>query len=72
METTMITPNEIRSIRQRAELTQAELGKRVGVTRDAVASWEIGRTRPRGPAEILIRQLGAQLDAAATPVQLPT
>lgn len=68
----MITPDEIRAIRKRAELTQPELAKRLGVTRDAVASWEIGRARPRGPAEILIRQLGAQLDAAAIPAPTGT
>jgi len=68
----MITPDEIRGIRKRAELTQTELAERLGVTRDAVASWEIGRARPRGPAEILIRQLGAQLDATVSPIPTPT
>ena len=54
-----ITPSEIRDIRRRLDLTQAELAERLHVTRDTIASWEIGRSRPRGPAEILLRQLSA-------------
>ncbi len=57
----MITPEEIKRIRQRAGMTQVQFARQMGVTRDAVASWEIGRSRPRGPAEILIRQFAAQL-----------
>lgn len=58
-----ITGDEIRGIRARLGLTQTEFAERVGVTRDAVAQWETARTRPRRPAEILIRQLAAAADA---------
>lgn len=54
-----IGAEEIRAIRHALDITQAEFGNRVGVTRDAVAQWETGRCTPRGPAEILIRQLAA-------------
>jgi DNA-binding transcriptional regulator YiaG len=54
-----ITPNEVRGIRQRLKLTQAELAERLHLTRDAVAHWENGRCSPSGPAEILLRQLGS-------------
>ena len=63
-----ITPDEIREIRKRAKMTQTEMAQRLAVTRDSVASWEIGRSKPLGPAEILIRQLRAQLDASKLPV----
>jgi len=66
-ESMSITPDEIRAVRKRAGLTQAALAQRVAVTRDTVASWEIGRSRPLGPAEILIRQIQAQLDATEAP-----
>ena len=62
-----IQPDEIRAIRQRAKLTQTELAERLAVTRDTVASWEIGRSRPLGPAEILLRQFQAQLDGSQVP-----
>ena len=62
-----IEPEDIRDIRRRAGLNQADFGKRVGVSRDAVASWEIGRSKPGGSAEILIRQLAAHLDATQAP-----
>jgi len=62
-----ISPDEIRAIRKRAKLTQAEMAEKLAVTRDSVASWEIGRSKPLGPAEILIRQIQAQLDATEVP-----
>lgn len=62
-----IEPERIKAIRLRAGLTQEQLAKRLAVTRDAVASWEIGRNRMKGPAEILIRQLEAELEASEVP-----
>jgi DNA-binding XRE family transcriptional regulator len=38
--------NPIRLARKRAKLTQQALGKRVGVKKAAVCSWETGRYRP--------------------------
>lgn len=66
MSTGMIAPDEIRAIRKSLDLTQAELAERLHVTRDTVANWEIGRARPGGPAEILLRQL-ASIGANAKP-----
>ena len=58
-----ITSEAIRDIRSRLGLTQCELAEELNVTRDAVANWENGRTGISGPAEVLLRQLGARADA---------
>jgi len=62
-----ITPDEIRAVRKRLELTQAEFARYIAVSRDTVASWEAGRSRPFGPVQILIRQIQAQLDVTEAP-----
>ena len=54
-----ISPHEIRQIRQNLGLTQTELAKRLQTTRSAVAKWEGGECRPRGPAEVLLRMLAS-------------
>lgn len=38
--------NAIRNLRIERELTQDQLGKKVGVSQSGVASWESGRTCP--------------------------
>ncbi len=60
MSTDTITPERIKAIREKLDCTQAELAAKLRVTRDAVASWEIGRSRPSGPAEVLLLQLDRQ------------
>ena len=37
-----MTPDELKRIRKRLRLTQAELAKELGVTRVSVARWEVG------------------------------
>jgi DNA-binding transcriptional regulator YiaG len=37
-----MTPDEVKRIRKRLRLTQAELAKELGVTRVSVARWEVG------------------------------
>ncbi len=39
--------NAIKQLRLKRELSQEQLGKKVGVTQSAVASWESGRTCPK-------------------------
>lgn len=41
-------PKERRRLREAASLTQAQLARRVGVTRETVRAWESGRSNPRG------------------------
>ncbi len=52
-----ITADEIKELRARLRLTQADLADRVGLSREAVAQWETGRNSPSGSAEKLLRQL---------------
>ncbi|MEF9905891.1 helix-turn-helix domain-containing protein [Streptomyces sp. P9-A2] len=41
-------PEERRRLRESHSLTQAQLARRVGVSRETVRAWESGRTSPRG------------------------
>ncbi len=55
--------SEVRRIRKRLGLTQAELAGRVGVTASSVARWEQGVLGIRESAARLIRLLGAHSKA---------
>jgi len=63
-----MTADEIRTLRKRLDLTQAELAQRIGLTREAVTQWETGRARPNGPARMLLRQLEALPDSRRDPL----
>jgi DNA-binding transcriptional regulator YiaG len=56
----MAATGEARRIRERSLLTQAEVGAALGVTSSAVARWEAGNRRPRGP---VAERYGLLLDA---------
>ncbi|MEU5766028.1 helix-turn-helix domain-containing protein [Streptomyces asoensis] len=43
------SPERRRHLREAASLTQAQVARRIGVTRGTVRAWESGRTTPRGP-----------------------
>jgi DNA-binding XRE family transcriptional regulator len=43
------SPEECRRIRRDARISQRELANAVGVTRFAIAKYEAGQRRPRGP-----------------------
>jgi len=62
-----LSPNLIKKLRKKLNITQAELATLVGVTPGAVAFWEQGRSRPRDGhkrALVSLRQLGRR-DVAA-------
>lgn len=54
----MRTGAQIRAARERAGLTQQELGARVGVTLRTVGNWERGATVPRNRMAVLEDVLG--------------
>lgn len=39
--------NRIKYLREKAQMTQAQLAQKVGVTQKAVAKWEVGKSLPR-------------------------
>lgn len=59
-----ISPDDIRRLRERLKLTQAELAERLCLTRGAIEHWETGRHEATGPAVLILRQLEAQADQA--------
>ena len=63
-----IRPEEVREIRRRLALTQAEFAEKLHVTRDCIANWELGRRAVGGPAEILLRQLATFADVKFPPI----
>lgn len=54
--------DRIRSARERAGLTQAELAAKVGVARETVGNWETGVSSPRNKLAKLHEVLGERLD----------
>jgi transcriptional regulator with XRE-family HTH domain len=55
-----MTGKEVRVIRRRLKLTQAELARRVGVTRNTVTRWELDLMGIRESAAILLKHLAAE------------
>ena len=53
------TPQEIKNIRHKANMTQNIFAACIGVTKKAVEAWECGRTKPDGAAR---RTLGLLRD----------
>jgi transcriptional regulator with XRE-family HTH domain len=56
-------PDLIREIRTARDLTQTELGERVGVEQPTVSSWENGKTRPNRRTEQKIFEVLGPNDA---------
>ncbi len=54
------TPERLKALRHRLDLTQTEAAARVGVSRRAWASWEGGEKQPSRPVRILLDQLDAR------------
>ena len=61
----MMSPDEITALRRRLDLTQAELGRLLAVSRQAVWMWEEGRQRPTPQAERLLKLLARRPELVA-------
>lgn len=61
---------DVKSLRQKLQLTQAQFAAFIGSSVHAVRHWENGRRKPEGTARVLLTVLGhnpnAVLDALAT------
>jgi DNA-binding transcriptional regulator YiaG len=55
---------DVRAIRDKLGLTQAQLGDAIGVDQSTVSNWESQSTVPRGPARKLLISMA---EAASTP-----
>ncbi len=56
---------DVKALRDRLKLTQAQLGEAVGVDQSTVSNWEKQVTVPRGPARKVLRSLASQPGEAA-------
>jgi putative transcriptional regulator len=57
------TPEQMRQMRNRLGLSQAQFARQFGLTLDTVQQYEQGRRRPSGPAATLLRVIEAEPDA---------
>lgn len=55
-----MTGQELKSLRRKLDLTQAQIAEKLGITSDAVYALECGKNNMSRPVEILARQLEAQ------------
>lgn len=68
----VISGEQIRTARERAGLTQSELGQLVGVSMRTVGNWERGESVPRNRESVIRSVLAGQLpgsEQAAQPLQ---
>lgn len=59
------TPQELRDLRSRLGLSQAQFATRYGFSVDTVQQYEQGRRIPSGPAATLLRVIAAEPEAVA-------
>lgn len=59
------TATQVRALRSRLGLSQAQFARRYGFTVDTVQQYEQGRRVPSGPAATLLRVIAADPDAVA-------
>ena len=57
------SPEEVRALRAKFGLSQAQFARRFGFTLDTVQQYEQGRRRPSGPASTLLRVIDADPEA---------
>jgi len=57
-----VASGRARLIRERARVSQSEVGRAIGTTGSAIAHWEAGRRVPRGDAAIRYAQLLTKLE----------
>jgi putative transcriptional regulator len=64
------SPNQVRALRARLGLTQAQFARRFGFTLDTVQQYEQGRRRPSGAASTLLRVIEADPEAVVRALRL--
>ena len=56
-------PIDVRAVRQKLGLSQAKFAARFGFTAATIRNWEQGRTRPDGPARVLLTVIARHPEA---------
>jgi putative transcriptional regulator len=64
------SPDQVRALRAKLGLTQAQFARRFGFTRDTVQQYEQGRRRPSGPASTLLRVIEADPEAVVRALRM--
>lgn len=60
----MLASSDIKALRDRLELTQAQFAERLGVDQGTISNWERGVTTPGGPARKILATIA---EGAAKP-----
>lgn len=55
-----LTPQQIRALREREQVSQTVFARYLNVRKDAVSKWERGEKRPAGPSLKLLNQVRAK------------
>ena len=63
---TSFRPADVRAIREKLEVTQADFALMIGVSLATLRNWEQGRRVPDGPARALLRVAAANPKAVMT------
>jgi putative transcriptional regulator len=58
-------PVDVKAIRRRLGMSQAEFARMIGVSVATLQNWEQGRRRPKGPARVLLRVAAVDPEAVA-------
>ena len=64
------SPEQVRALRAKLGLSQAQFARRFGFTLDTVQQYEQGRRRPSGPASTLLRVIEADPEAVVRALRL--
>ncbi len=64
--TTEVAVPDARQIREAAHISQSQFAKLIGVNLRTLQNWEQHRTRPTGPARVLLRIVAANPGAIAS------
>jgi len=62
-------PTDIKRIRQRLDVSQAQFALMIGVSKSTLQNWEQGRREPEGPAKALLRVVDKQPAAVLEALQ---
>ncbi len=62
-------PADIKRIRSRLNVSQAQFALMIGVNKSTLQNWEQGRREPEGPAKALLRVVDKRPDAVLEALQ---